>query len=257
MLLFDKLISGLATSPTCPRCKGVIPSEEVNVAKDIAYCRNCNLALSLSALAAGTAVDEDVDLNRAPAGAWFRRDLEGIAIGATNRSLASGFALIFFALFWNGIVSFFVLITVAATLHKMGIAVPAWLPTTLIKTGNLHLGMIIFLWLFLTPFMALGLLLCGLIVNCLGGRGEVLLKKGQGDLFTGIGPIGFHQRFELARVRDVRVEHHRWRDTDGDSRRSTHIIIETATQCFRFGSMFTDERRRFVAAALKRELSRL
>jgi hypothetical protein len=256
MLLFDKLIPGAVASPICPRCKGVIPSDDVNVAKDIAYCRNCNLALSLSALASGTAVDEDVDLSRAPAGAWFRRDLEGVAIGATNRSLASAFALLFFALFWNGIVSFFVLITVAATLHQMGITIPAWFPAAMVKTGNLHLGLIIFLWLFLTPFMAVGLLLLGLFLNCVGGRGELRLQNGQGDLFTGIGPIGFHQKFELAKVRDVRVEDHRWRDTDGDSRRTTRIVIETNSQTIQFGSMFTAERRRFVAAALIKELSR-
>jgi hypothetical protein len=29
-------------TPTCPKCKQAIPSEDVNVAKDVAYCRACN-----------------------------------------------------------------------------------------------------------------------------------------------------------------------------------------------------------------------
>src|ERR1035438_2096743 len=31
--------------PTCSRCGKVIPSEDVNVANDVAYCRACNLSL--------------------------------------------------------------------------------------------------------------------------------------------------------------------------------------------------------------------
>jgi hypothetical protein len=256
MLMFDKLISGLAVSPICPRCKGVIPSEDINVVKDIAYCRNCNLAQSLSALASGTVVNDDVDLTQAPAGAWFSRDPDGMTVGATNRSLGGAFGLLFFALFWNGIVGMFVLLALSATLHQLGIGLPSWFPAFAAKSNSQPLGFIIFLWLFLTPFIAIGLAVFSGFLNALAGRAEIRIQNGHADLFTGIGPIGFHKRFEAAEVRNVRIEEQPWRGQNGNSQPSTRIIIETTNRTLQFGSMFTYERRRFVAAALKKELSR-
>jgi hypothetical protein len=59
MQLLDRISSALSVAPTCPRCKGVIPSEDVNVANDIAFCRHCDLSHRLSDLTSGTPVDED------------------------------------------------------------------------------------------------------------------------------------------------------------------------------------------------------
>ncbi|HWY30464.1 MAG TPA: hypothetical protein VNX46_06915 [Candidatus Acidoferrum sp.] len=226
------------------------------MAKDIAYCRNCNLAQSLSALASGTVVNDDVDLTQPPAGAWFRRDPDGMTVGATNRSLGGAFGLLFFALFWNGIVGMFVLLALSATLHQLGIVLPSWFPAFAAKSNSQPLGFIIFLWVFLTPFIAIGLAVFGGFLNALAGRTEIRLQNGHGDRFTGIGPIGFHKRFEAADVRNVRIEEQPWRNQNGNSQPTTRIIIETTNQTIQFGSMFTYERRRFVAAALKKELSR-
>ena len=46
-----------------------------------------------------------------------------------------------------------------------------------------------------------------------------------------------------------------WRDSDGDSRRNTRVVIETNSKPISFGSMLTDERRKFVAAAVKKVLN--
>jgi hypothetical protein len=108
MQAIQKLVSSLAVTPMCPHCKQVIPSEDVNVANDIAFCRHCNLSCRLSGLTTGTPVDENVDVSRPPAGTWFRRDPDGVVIGSTNRSLGQAFGALFFCLFWNGIVSVFV-----------------------------------------------------------------------------------------------------------------------------------------------------
>ena len=256
MLLFDKLISDVAVSPVCPRCKRLIPSEDINVAKDLAYCRNCNLAQSLSALASGTVANDDVDLTQVPAGAWFRRDPDCVVVGATNRSLGGAFGLLFFALFWNGIVGMFVLLALSATLHQLGIGLPSWFPAFVAKSNSQPWGFIIFLWVFLTPFVAIGLAVLAGFLNCLAGRAEVRIQNGHADLFTGIGPIGFHKRFEVADVRDVRIEEQPWRSQAGNARPSTRILIETTSQALQFGSMFSYTRRRFIAGALKKELAR-
>ena len=252
--LLEKLASALAVTPTCPRCKQVIPSEDVNVANDIAFCRKCNLSHRLSALTLGTAVDENVDVNQPPAGTWFLREGNTVVIGSTHRSLGQAFAVLFACLFWNGIVSVFVCFAAASTLRHLGVPMPQWFPA--LKGSVMPVGMTLFLWLFLTPFIVIGMVLAATFLSCLGGRTELRIEDGQGILFTGIGAFGFRKRFSTSDVRDVRIEDKRWRDSDGDSRRKTQIVIEMAGKPINFGSMLTDERRRFVAGAVKRELVR-
>ena len=251
--LFQNVISALSVTPMCPRCKNVIPSEDINVANDIAFCRNCNLSNSLSALSSGTAVDENIDLSRPPSGVSFQRDGSGTVIGATHRSLGSAFGLLFFTLFWNGIVSVFVLIALASTLRHIGIPLPVWFPAP--KGSDMPLGMTLFLWIFLTPFIAVGLATIAGFLSCLAGRTEIRIQGGEGTVFTGVGPLGFRKRFSTSDVKDVRIEDSIWRNSNGTQRKA-QIIIDTNSRRIPVGSMFTEERRRFVAGALKKELIR-
>lgn len=254
MQIIEKLASAIAVTPTCPHCKQVIASEDVNVANDIAFCRNCNLSCSLSGMTLGTPINENVDFNSPPAGCWFRQEPDATIIGSTHRSLGQALPLLFFCLFWNGIVSVFVGFAAASTLHHLGLALPKSFP--LFKGDSIPLPMTIFLWLFLTPFIAIGLLLLGTFLSSLGGQTELRIASGDAVLFSGIGPLGFRKRFLASDVRDVRIEDKRWRDSDGNSRRNTQIIIETGAKPIKFGSLLTPERRQFVAAAAKKELLR-
>jgi hypothetical protein len=116
--------------------------------------------------------------------------------------------------------------------------------------------MTIFLWVFLTPFIVIGLGMLLSFLSCLGGRTEIQIQANQGLLFTGIGPLGWRKRFSTSDVRDVRIEEKRWRDNNGGSHRNSQIIIETAQKPIKFGSMLSQERRAFVAGCLKKELIR-
>src|SRR6267142_3211263 len=145
MPVLERIVSALSVTPTCPRCKRVIASEDVNVANDIAFCRACNVSHRLSALTSGTVIDEDVDLSRPPAGAWFRRDGLGSIIGSTHRSIGQAFGLLCFCLFWNGIVSVFVLLAIASTLQHLGVPVPHFFPSPTSKGNFIPVGMTIFL----------------------------------------------------------------------------------------------------------------
>jgi hypothetical protein len=254
--LMEKITSALSITPTCPRCKGVIPSEDVNVANDIAFCRHCNLSHRLSDLTSGSTVDENVDASRPPDGTWFQRDGRGTIIGSTHRSIGQAFGLLLFTLFWNGIVSVFVLLNVASTLHLIGLSIPHWFPAPRMNGSVMGVGMTLFLWLFLTPFITIGLAMFAAFLSSLAGRTELQIQGGQCVLFYGIGSFGRRKRFSVSDVRDVRIEDKRWRDSDGDSRRNTQIIIETNAKPIKFGSMLTEERRRFVAGCAKKELVR-
>ncbi len=253
MQILDKLTSAASATPTCPKCKRAIPSEDVNVASDVAFCRTCNLSHRLSALTLGTVVDENLDVNNPPPGAWYQREGDSVVLGASHRSLGQAFLLLFFCLFWNGIVSVFVSLATLSTLHHLGVSAPSWFPA--FHDPSMPLGMTIFLWVFLTPFIAVGLVLLTTVLSCVAGRTEVRSEGGEAVLFTGIGSLGFRKRFSPREVRDVRVEDNRWRDSDGHSRRKTQIVIERDPKPIRFGSMLSETRRLFVAGAAKKELT--
>jgi hypothetical protein len=123
--------------------------------------------------------------------------------------------------------------------------------------GPMGVGMTIFLWLFLTPFILVGLAMIAGFLSCLAGRTEVRVRDWQGEIFTGIGSFGFTKRFKTDAIKNVRIEDRQWRDSDGDRRQSTHILIDLLEgKPIKFGSALSDERRQFVAAALRNAILR-
>jgi len=239
--------------PTCSKCRRVIPSDDINVAQDVAYCRQCNISYRLSELAFGNDISTNVDLNRPPKGAWYRSDGGGTVIGATNRSLVAAFGLLFFALFWNGIVSVFVTFAISGTLHVLHVPLPDWFPAPKMNGGDMGLGMVLFLWLFLTPFIAVGLFVLSMCLTSLFGCTEAKVENTRGTLFTGVGPVGWKRKFDASQVRDVRI--YEGRSNNGNNTYS--ILIETREgKQLKVGSLLTNERRQFVLGALKRTLVR-
>jgi hypothetical protein len=243
--------------PTCNKCGQVIASEDVNPANDVAYCRRCNLAHSLAQLVRGSGIDPTVDTNNPPVGAWCRDDGIDRTIGATHRSAGGAIGALLIGLFWNGIVSIFVLIALASSLRHLDIPLPEWFPAPDMSGSPMSVGMTIFLWIFLTPFIAIGLALAGAFLSYVAGRSEVRIRGGEGVVFSGVGPLGWRRRFDASAVKEVRVEDRHWRDSDGDRRQKTQIVIEPMSgKPIRFGSMLTEDRRRFVAAALRSTMAR-
>lgn len=239
-------------TPTCPKCRQIVAAEDINVAADVAFCRRCNVAYKLSELAHGTGIDPKIDLSRPPKGAWQRASGLGMTIGATHRSLGGAFGLLLITAFWNGILSIFVALALSSTLALFGLDRPNSFPKPIMNGGPMGAGITIFLWLFLTPFIVIGLAMFAAFLSCLGGRTEVRVRESQSEIFTGISSLGFKKKFNRDAIKDVRVEDIRWRDSDGDRRRNTHILIELLQgKPIKFGSSLTDERRQFVAAALR------
>jgi hypothetical protein len=244
-------------TPTCPKCHGTVPGEDINVSADVAYCRVCNIAYKLSELAPGSGIDPNIDLSQPPKGAWHRASGLGTVIGATHRAVGGALAAFAFAAFWNGILSVFLALVLSSTLTLLGFEPPHWFPKPIMNGGAIGVGMTIFLWIFLTPFMAVGLAMIAAFLSCLGGKTEVRLRDWQGEVFTGIGSVGFKRKFKPDQVKAVRIEDRQWRDSDGDRRRSTHIMIDMIEgKAIKFGSSLTNERRQYIAAALREAIKR-
>jgi hypothetical protein len=86
----------------CPKCAQGLPPEDVNVAKDVAFCRTCNEAFALSAQV-GT-YGPPLVAQPPDSKIVFTRDDERIAVIQPAQGFkGTGCFFTFFALFWNGI----------------------------------------------------------------------------------------------------------------------------------------------------------
>jgi hypothetical protein len=242
-----------AVQPLCPKCRRAIPAADVNVANDVAFCRACNVANKLSAMVHDVPVDTDVDLTRPPAGTWYQSTGLGAVIGASHRSLTTAFGLLFFMLFWNGIVSVFVALALASTLNLLGVPLPEWAQEMKVKGSNIGVGMTIFLWIFLLPFILIGLTMVAGFFSALFGRTEVRIHHSHGHIFSGIGPVGRPRHFNTAAVKEIRVQNEEWNSRKGNRHRRTAIAIETDDgKVLKFGSALPLQRMQFVAAAVRK-----
>jgi len=180
-----------------------------------------------------------------------------MVVTATHRSVGAAFGTLAIALFWNGIVSVFVLIAIGGTLRNLHVEIPNWFPSPEMNGAPMSVGMTIFMWTFLTPFILIGLSMIGAFLMSIGGRTEVRIDHKDGAIFTGVGPLGYCRRFDASMIADVRIDDRQWRDSDGDRQRKTCIIIETREgKLIKFGTMLPEERRKFLAAWVRKALAR-
>jgi hypothetical protein len=238
-------------TPACSKCGQEIAGDNINVASDVAYCRDCNVSYSLSELTRDEVANAVFDLQHPPKGAWFAIDRDATVIGATNRNPANAAGFLFFALFWNGILSIFLLFAVAASLRHLGISLPGWFPAPEMDGQDMTVGMTIFLWVFLMPFILVGLFVAGAALSSLFGRTEVGIAEAGATVFTGIGTLGWRRRFDPAQVKGIRT--HRKHNSEGND--TLTILVETREgKQIKFGSLLSNERRQFVLAALRKRL---
>lgn len=234
----------------CPKCGARIPSADINVGEGVAMCRGCD---TLSRLGDLVAAGDESQLREAakaeaPEGVTVSDDGVQFVAEASCRSTPGALAMLGIGLFWNGIVSVFVCVAIASTLHHVLGHVPSWFPMPG-KPTDIPLGVLLFMWLFLTPFMLIGLVLFASFLLSVAGRVRVSVREDEGRIFTGVGSVGYTQRFDASSVRHVTVERKQWRDSDGDSRSQTYVCIK-ADRDVKFGSMIPDVRRRYLAGIL-------
>jgi hypothetical protein len=230
----------------------VIPAEDINVARDVVFCRVCNIADKLSTLVGGNSLAE-IDTVHPPSGAWRISTGISVEIGATHRSIGSALGALAISLFWNGITSVFVLLALSATFHHLQITVPEWFPTPKMNGEAMSSGMTIFLWIFLTPFILIGAIMIGAFLSSIAGRTVLEIRQAEGEVFVGIGPLGWRRQFNAQTVKDVRVEDSSWRNNNSQNKKQ--IIIETAGgRELKFGTLLREDRMKYIAAAVRKEL---
>lgn len=208
---------------SCPKCRRSISLDDVNVATDLALCRFCSQSFSFAELAQAQA-EPPMDMSRPPAGTWLRQMGGGFEVGATTRS-AVGFFLVPFTLLWSG--------------GSLG-----GIYGTQIYKGALDWK----LCLFGLPFLLGSLFLVPFALMCVCGKIAVRREGDRGEVFTGIGRIGWTRRFRWSDVKAVRRSVTKWKQ---NHRNVPLIEIELETKSLRFGSQLSSQRREFLLRALK------
>ncbi len=81
------------------------------------------------------------------------------------------------------------------------------------------------------------------------GRVEAMVRGNTGEVFTGVGSIGWRRTFDPAAVTSVSIKPTSWTQ---NGQRQYAVSLDGAG--LKFGSFLTEPRRAFVAAALRKVL---
>lgn len=206
---------------TCPTCHEPIRSDDINVATDVALCRGCGHTARLSSLLEAMSPVAPPIMPEATPGTWDTDDGMERRIGASTRSPIA-FFLFPFMLVWSG--------------FSLG-----GLYGSQIVSGKFDL----FKSLFGIPFV-LGTLIFGSIaLMAIFGKVEVILRGDDGEVFIGIGPVGWTRRFLVSEFSSVReIERNGRNATQGS------IVLE-GTRRLSFGGGIPSQRRFFIAQTLR------
>ena len=240
---------------SCPLCRNEIPKVDINVSTDLALCRRCDKTHVFSELFQRRDLSQELKKSQPPSGVWERTTARGVAFGVSHRSILGALGALAMGLFWNGIVSVFVLINLASTLSLLGVSLPEWFPAPNMNEQAMGWGMTLFLWIFLTPFLVIGAGFIGAFCMALAGHTEVRINATEGRVFTGVGPVGWPRKFTPHEVRHVTLSDSKWRDRNGGRRTKQEIVLEmTNGDLLKLGAGMKEERRSYLAALLQRTL---
>lgn len=212
----------------CPQCQAVIPSHQINITSDIAQCTQCDFVFKISEnIKPSSVIDSTFNRNEPPKGAWIKSDFTAMTIGATTRSWFSLF-LIPFMLVWSGM--------------SLGGIYGSQLSSGVFDIMSSLFGI---------PFIIGSVIFWSLALMLTFGKVEITLTTEGGKIFTGIGILGFTQRFEWSEISNI------YEDITYSSRRQPqHAIILEGKTRLSFGSMLNNERRYYILKTLQQVFNR-
>jgi len=144
--------------------------------------------------------DDNLYLDRPPRGIRMEREFDGTTV-LRIRTLSSNVGFyIMFGLFWNAITSVFVCIAIGMTAARFGWNLPDY---KLFKAGANDASSWWGLWLFLTPFIAVGIGMIYAVIFNIFGKCVIRIGQGKGSVYTGIGPFGKTWYFSQQSVKEI------------------------------------------------------
>src|SRR6185437_768408 len=178
----------------CPVCGQPIGTADINIKEGVALCRACG-ALSPLSEVVNQPVPNPSASATPPAGCACDEYPGGdLDIRAANRAFGPTLFFFVFCVFWNGLLSIFLVIAVAGVYRHLVGPLPAWAPVPR-DAQNQGWGETLFLCIFLVPFVAIGFVMLLVFLTSLLGRVRVVVSGDEGCVRVGVGPFNFSRRF--------------------------------------------------------------
>lgn len=210
----------------CPNCQSQIPLDDVNVSTDIALCRHCGRNHSYSLLLGHRDLPTALPLDP-PRGVRMEQDYAGRTLIQYKRIPGVVLFLIPFTACWSGF-------------SMWGIYINPLMKGEL-DTGNMLFGI---------PFLLGTIVLLFSIIVCLFSKWVIVLDRGEGMVFVGVGPIGWRRQFHYDRNSFVTLKMTSLKVNDVPQE---GILIKNDDQDFVFGSTMKDQAKRYIAALISQE----
>jgi hypothetical protein len=239
----------------CPACGQPIAPDDINIKEGVALCRSCGALSRLSAIANQPAPNPVASATPPPGCACDEQPGGRLDIRAAHRGVGTTLGMLAVCLFWNGIVSVFVLVALAGVYRHFVGPLPAWFPaprdaSDANRGTGMPWGMTLFLCIFLVPFVAVGAALFLAFLTSLLGRVRVVVDGDEGRVRVGVGPLNWSRRFNAERVTRVATGGSGYL-VNGKPR---PLIQIEADRTIKFGSFLPDARRAWLLDVLRTQL---
>lgn len=228
----------------CPACGENLPVESINLSEGVALCNSCGRLSRLADVASRKRPLDEI-LRQPPPGCRVTEHGQDIVVHTSLRSVTSFVGALAVCLFWNGIVSLFVLVAATGLYTNLIGPLPNWFPTPEID-DSMSLGTTLFMCLFLTPFVVAGSVMLGAVLLYGGGKLEVAIGSSGGAVRTGIGFLIWCRRFDPLQVQSVGIGATSWQTED----RPNELIVIEADRKIKCGSLLPEERREWLQVIL-------
>ncbi len=237
----------------CPHCDHQILSEEINITEGVAHCGDCGSLVPLSQLNYSGKPHRET-LSHPPEKIRVLPGHERMEIHVSLVSLPKFLASLLVTLFWNGIVSVFLSLAVAALIYQIQGSIPEWFPVPGLEDGKpvmngevMGPGMTAFLCLFLTPFVVIGTAMLGNTLLRLGGSTRIVIDPLRSHVSTGISFLRISRSFDPWKVVSVDTALNKMNQ---QGQENYHIALES-TKTIRFGRLLSEEQMDWVVTLLR------
>lgn len=216
------------TSYLCPACRSPISLDDVNIASDLALCRSCGKTSPFSVVS-GAAELSQVTQDDVPKGVTVTQALTGGTEITYRRISKVVFFLIPFMMMWSGF-------SLSGIYGRQ------------IVRGQFDLSQS----LFGLPFLLGTIVLLGVVLFLLFGRWRVRMNAGQGEVFAGVGPVGWTRSFRYEPQSHVSLE---LTNIQRNRVPQKAITVRTGNDEIRFGTGIQEDAKRFIAAVILKNLA--
>jgi hypothetical protein len=215
----------------CPSCGAPLPLGGIDVASDSALCRKCGGRASFSELCAADEI-ASAGAMEPPRGVRVESDLAGGGVTISFRRVDRDmWFLVPFTLLWGG--------------GSIGMI---YVSQFVKSTFDLKQSLQGLPFLFVTIF-----LICNVMFG-LFGKHEIMLRRGEGVWFCGVGKIGRARRFSYSRDAKVALrpsDKYNFQKEIGDE-----IVVTSRRQKFAMCAKLPNASKPFIAGVLQREIAR-